>query len=183
MYTLYTKNNSKPACWKPASIKKAKSRRIWFFYLVPSPVTTLPKNIMETAVAAKKTVEEFFVTEYASLLRYCRSRWNFSGGDVCHTAFEIARERYTHINFSLFVSLCHEAARDLELHRSIYTDDGVILLPPTERCAERLDGKNSLAKEEDREWISDDDGAKKIGRKLVRANKKGQPCLFFGGAR
>ncbi|MEM4204466.1 MAG: hypothetical protein QXS54_10400 [Candidatus Methanomethylicaceae archaeon] len=63
------------------------------------------------------SVDEFFKTHYSHLLHYCCSRWNGSGQDILHQVYLILRERYPRINFSLFMTTCHEAARALGLHR------------------------------------------------------------------
>jgi len=100
---------------------------------------------MSNRLPGKVTVDEFFVTHYDDLLRYCSSRWNGSGQDVLHVAYEMLRE-YKYCTFTLFVQKTKEAARNLLKwkKRKLPYD----ALPPVaidyelsicEICAQRLD--------------------------------------------
>jgi hypothetical protein len=67
---------------------------------------------MSNIITKGPTVDEFFVTHYDDLLRYCSSRWNGSGQDVLHVAYEMLRE-YEYCTFTLFTKKAKEAARNL----------------------------------------------------------------------
>jgi hypothetical protein len=122
-------------------------------------------------------IDVFFTARYDSLSRWCHGRYNGNGQDVMHGAYEIARERgYTHITFGLFASLCREAARNLQVARWQQDEEKTIILPPTERAAERLAAHMVSAPTDDPPAFPSD--YVHAARKLVRAEKKGQPCLW-----
>jgi hypothetical protein len=90
------------------------------------------------------------------------------------------KREYTHINFSLFCSLAADAARKLRLNHIVYTADGVIILPPTELSAQRLQEHLSVAPAgEQPEFPSD---CIRAARRLIRQEKKGQMHFWAGGA-
>lgn len=118
-------------------------------------------------------VDKFFEANYNSLARYCRAKWNGSGRDVLHQAYVIARTRYKHINFSLFVTICDESIRNQDMHLYAHDDNGTIILPPTKKAAERL-----MKETEEDEHVKK---LTKIARKMAREHKTGQMCLFLAG--
>jgi hypothetical protein len=127
-------------------------------------------------------VDDFFTQRYDSLNRYCHSRWNGQGGDVLHSAWELAKKHeYTHINFSLFGKLCLNAARKLRLRYTIYTADGVIILPPTERAAERVESHLAAAPADNDNQPEFPADCRRAARRLIRQEKKGQMHLWSTG--
>jgi hypothetical protein len=93
----------------------------------------------------------------------------------------IAAERYHHTNFSLFSRLCAEAARNLGIHRWQQDEEKTIILPPTDLAAERLSAHLAVAPSG--EPTSRTAQELRAARKMIRLEKKGQPCLFSGGVK
>jgi hypothetical protein len=145
--------------------------------------TTGKGGYIDSMPHGAQKIDDFFTLRYQRLSRWCHQRWNSSGGDVMNSAVVIAIEGgYTYMTFSLFRRLCREAARKLRLNHIVYTADGVIILPPTELSAQRLQEHLSVAPAgEQPEFPSD---CIRAAKKLVRAEKKGQPNLWtaIGGA-
>lgn len=124
-------------------------------------------------------IDDFFVNNYQRLLGWCHSRWNGSGGDVMHSAWELAKKRgYTYINFSFFCGLCKDAARKLRLRQWMQAAEMTIILPPTSRSAERLDAHLATAPAIEAEFPQD---CILAARKLMRAEKRGQLNLWSDG--
>lgn len=137
------------------------------------PAATIPQQ--------GQRIKEFFESNYGSLIRYCRSKWNSQGEDVAHTAFELAVNRYEFITFGLFTSLCKEAARNIGIQWWQHDEEQTIVMPPTARSAERLE----LARFTPRECnILDyyNSAERKLVKHLLKAEKLGKLNLF-GGAR
>jgi hypothetical protein len=127
----------------------------------------------------QEKIDDFFAERYHSLSRWCQSRYNGSGQDVMHSAYELAIDRYQHINFSLFASLCAEAARNLQIHRWTQDANRTIILPPTDLAAERLSAHLAAAPSDEQPDFPQD--CIRAARKLVRAEKKGQLCFWTAG--
>jgi hypothetical protein len=127
-------------------------------------------------------VDDFFELRYASLSRWCCSRWNGSGGDVLHSAWELAiKKQYAHINFSLFAMLAQEAARNLQIARWTQGGRWTIILPPTSRSAERLTAHMAVAPADNDNQPEFPADCRRAARRLIRQEKKGQMHLWSTG--
>jgi DNA-directed RNA polymerase specialized sigma24 family protein len=124
------------------------------------------------------SISDFMEKNYRRLSRWCDSRWNGQRQDVMHEAAVIAIERrYEYMTFSLFSSHSREAARNLQVARWTHDAEKTIILPPTERAAERLDAHHATAQADEPAFTA---GEMKTARRLLRAEKRGQPCLWVG---
>lgn len=168
-----------------AQKKTADRHAVFFFYIrgrAPTAAKTRLNFTMSHTTAptageakTKAAVRDFFEKNYSSLLSYCHSRWNGSGQDVCHEAAAIALARYRKINFRLFCFLAAEAARRLRIHEIGHNADGAIITPRDEKTRRRLAKEFATAPAESNE---PDPGALRLAQKLIRAEKRGQPCLW-----
>jgi hypothetical protein len=143
--------------------------------------TTPGDGYTDSMPRGAEKIEDFFSLRYVSLSKWCHSRYNGSGGDVLNSVVVIATERgYTYMTMALFRMLAREAARDLQLARWVQSADGTIILPPTPKAAERLGAHLAVAPANDNkpEFPAD---CIRAARKMIRLEKKGQPCLWSAG--